>query len=336
MPKVTIVGSGIVGLAIASLLSRSHEVTIVARDLPGDEPTLDWASPWAGAVFLGLDGSSPREQKMQRDSFAFLWALAASNPESSVRRIEMHDFQDETTLDKIWYQDLMPEFRVMHPKELPEGVVLGMSYMTVVITPSIFLPWLADRLKKAGVVFHRQTIQSLANLKSYGHDVLVNATGCGSKFLLDVGDRDVQQVRGQTLLVKTDFDRIVMRHGQDYTYVIPRLDGTAILGGIKQVNNIDPVVDVNLRNDILRRVHENAPGVFKDGKVENVEIIRDNIGLRPARTSGLRVEQQVADGQNIVHAYGTGGGGYVFSFGVARAAGTLVNDFLFTPPQAKL
>ena len=33
---------------------------------------------------------------------------------------------------------------------------------------------------------------------------------------------------------------------------------------------------------------------------------------------------------------GTGGGGYVFSFGVARAAGTLVNDFLFAPPTAKL
>lgn len=72
-------------MAVASMLSRSHKVTIVARDLPGDDETQNWASPWAGAAFLGLDGSTPREQKMQRDTFAYLWALAASNPESSVR-----------------------------------------------------------------------------------------------------------------------------------------------------------------------------------------------------------------------------------------------------------
>lgn len=72
-------------MAVASMLSRSHEVTIVARDLPGDKPSHRWASPWAGAVFLGLDGSTAREQKMQRDAFSFLWALADSNPESSVK-----------------------------------------------------------------------------------------------------------------------------------------------------------------------------------------------------------------------------------------------------------
>jgi hypothetical protein len=322
-------------MAVASMLSRAHEVTIVARNLPGDDESLDWASPWAGAVFLGLDGSTPNEQKMQRDAFAYLWSLAITNPESSVRRIEMNDFQDSTTLDKIWYQDLMPEFRVMSKDELPKGVILGMSYKTVVLTPITFLPWLAKRLKNSGVTFLRKNVGSLAELKSLGHDVLVNATGCGSKFLRDVADPNVQQVRGQTILVKTDYNKILMRHGKDYTYVIPRLDGTAILGGIKQVDNTDPVVDVDLRNDILRRIHENAPEVFKGSKIENVEIIRDNVGIRPARVGGVRVEKERNGGQNIVHAYGTGGGGYVFSFGVARAAGTLVNDFLFTPP-AKL
>lgn len=72
-------------MAVASMLSRSHDVTIVARDIPGDSDNQRWASPWAGACFLGLDGSTRAEQKMQRDSFAFLWSLAASNPESSVR-----------------------------------------------------------------------------------------------------------------------------------------------------------------------------------------------------------------------------------------------------------
>ncbi|RSL78122.1 hypothetical protein CEP51_008473 [Fusarium floridanum] len=335
MAKITILGAGVVGMAVASMLSRAHDVTIVARNLPGDTESLDWASPWAGAVFLGLDGSTPSEQKMQRDAFAYLWSLAITDPESSIRRIEMHDFQDSTTLDNVWYRDLMPEFRIMSKDELPEGVILGMSYKTVVLTPSTFLPWLAKRLKNSGVTFLRKTANALADLKGHGHDVLVNATGCGSKFLRDVADPNIQEVRGQTILVKTNYDKIMMRHGKDYTYVIPRLDGTAILGGIKQVNNTDPTVDVDLRNDILRRVYENAPQVFKGEEIENVEIIRDNVGIRPARTGGVRVEKEVSGGQNIVHAYGTGGGGYVFSFGVARATSILVNEFLFTPP-AKL
>lgn len=47
-----------------------------------------------------------------------------------------------------------------------------------------------------------------------------------------------------------------------------------------------------------------APKVFQKGNVENVDIVRDIVGIRPARTGGVRVEQEVADGQNVVHAYG--------------------------------
>lgn len=101
----------------------------------------------------------------------------------------------------------------------------------------MFLPWLRKRLENSGVKFQRRALNSLSDLKGEGHDVLVNATGFGAKFLSDVQDQDVQQIRGQTILVKTDFKKIVMRHGKDYTYVMPRLDGTAILGGVKQVDN---------------------------------------------------------------------------------------------------
>ncbi len=44
---VGIVGSGIIGLSSALLLTEAgYRVTIVARDLPGDL-TQDWASPWS-------------------------------------------------------------------------------------------------------------------------------------------------------------------------------------------------------------------------------------------------------------------------------------------------
>jgi glycine/D-amino acid oxidase-like deaminating enzyme len=44
--SVGILGAGVVGLASALLLSESGiSVTVVARDLPGDQ-TLQWSSPW--------------------------------------------------------------------------------------------------------------------------------------------------------------------------------------------------------------------------------------------------------------------------------------------------
>ncbi|OKL63835.1 hypothetical protein UA08_00773 [Talaromyces atroroseus] len=328
MPKVTVVGAGIVGLTAASLLPKTCDVTVVARNLPGDELTHEWASPWAGAVFLGLDGSSPREQEMQINSFAFWWQIAKTHPESSVR--------DETPLEKVWYRGLMPEFRVMEPHELPKGSKLGMSYKTVVITPGVFLPWLRQRLEKSGVKFIRKTLTSLADLKNSGYDILINATALGARHLADVADKHMVQVRGQTVLARTGYNKIFMRHGKDYTYVIPRLDGTAILGGIKQYGQADPELDDNITKDILRRVHENLPEYFPDPKPSGFDVIQYNVGIRPDRPRGVRVEKEVKDGEKIVHAYGTGGGGYVFSWGVAKEVSKLVDDFLFSGVMSKL
>lgn len=44
--EVAILGSGVIGLLSAVTLTKAgYKVTIIARDLPGDD-TQDWASPW--------------------------------------------------------------------------------------------------------------------------------------------------------------------------------------------------------------------------------------------------------------------------------------------------
>ncbi|KAB2575893.1 D-amino-acid oxidase [Lasiodiplodia theobromae] len=227
----------IAGMSIASQLPKGHEVTIVARDLPGDPDSFTWTSPWAGAIWLGMDDSPPREQKMQLEAFAHMWKLAMAHPESSVKRIEIHDLLDFKKPEDMWYHGKMPGFRVMSKDELPEGVAHGISYHSWVLTPPVFLPWLRSQLEGAGVTFKRVNVRSLADLSGMGHDILINATGWGARFLSDVADENVEQVRGQTVLVKTDYDKIWTRRGKDYTYVIPRGDGTAVLGGIKQFGN---------------------------------------------------------------------------------------------------
>ncbi|PGH15683.1 hypothetical protein AJ79_02277 [Helicocarpus griseus UAMH5409] len=113
-----------------------------------------------------------------------------------------------------------------------------------------------------------------------------------------------------------------------------RRDGTVILGGIKQIGNTDPNVDVELRKDV-----HNAPRARDCAR--NVPIkeyrqcrIRDIVGIRPGRVSGIRIEKEVANGEKIIHAYGTSGGG--FSFGLAKAAAELVDEFVFASPKAML
>lgn len=95
--------------------------------------------------------------------------------------------------------------------------------------------WFRRRLEGLGIQFKRADFASLSDARNLGHDVLINATGFGSKTLKDVNDSDVEMIRGQTMLVKTDYNKYFMRDdGKSYTYVIPHLNGTAIIGGIRQ------------------------------------------------------------------------------------------------------
>ncbi|KAH7142163.1 hypothetical protein EDB81DRAFT_723433 [Dactylonectria macrodidyma] len=334
MARITIVGSGIIGLSIATLLARDHEVTIVARNLPGDDMSFEWASPWAGASFIAGGCDSAREKKMQLDAFAELWRWSIRYPESSIKRINLEDvFDDERD---VWWKDYVPEFRYLSKNELPKGTKSGIAYTTLVMNPAILLPWMKRKLESQGVKFKRMSLVSLSDVRSLGHDVVINATGNGSKFLADIKDEAIEENRGQIMVVKHPYKKYFMRDdGENYTYVIPRLDGTVILGGVRQPNVHSPNVDLEVEKDILRRINASLPEIFSANPWD-YEIIGYNVGLRTYRTSGIRVEKETKDGQKVVHAYGFNGGGYIYSFGAARAVVELVDEFLYPAPKANL
>ncbi|KAH8888006.1 nucleotide-binding domain-containing protein [Thozetella sp. PMI_491] len=335
MTKVTILGAGITGLAIAASLPKHYEVTIVARNLPGDPDSQEWASPWAGAVWMGMADSCEGDQRMQLDAFAYWWKFALRYPESSVKRIEMVDIMDFIPMEKIWYRYKMPGFRVLSKDELPADAPFGVTYGSFILTPATFLPWMRSRLEANGVQFKRMHVRALSDLRGMGHDVLINATGVGARYLADVKDMQMQEVRGQTVLVKTNYDKIWIRRGKDYTYCLPRGDGTAILGGIKQYGSAVKKVDEDLRGDIFRRIHEGLPEAFPSADPKDFEVVRDIVGIRPQRQGGVRIEKEEADGQKIVHAYGAEGGGYIYSWGLAKEVMKLVNEIEFESPVAQ-
>jgi len=95
---------------------------VIARNLPGDKPSTEWASPWAGAVIVLGGASSVRDQKMQLRSFSELWKMSAQCFDSGIQRLTIEDiFDDNRTESDIWWQKFMPEVRCPFMFDVQEG-----------------------------------------------------------------------------------------------------------------------------------------------------------------------------------------------------------------------
>jgi D-amino-acid oxidase len=108
----------------------------------------------------------------------------------------------------------LPGFRVLTKEELPADAPFGVTYGDFIITPTVFLSWMRRRLGASGVKFKRMHVRALSDLRGMGHSILINATGVGAKYLADVKDQQMQEVRGQTVLVKTNHEKIWIRRGK--------------------------------------------------------------------------------------------------------------------------
>lgn len=226
------------------------------------------------------------------------------------------DRNDDST---IWYKNVVPEYRLLPKSSLYPGCKVGFTYRTLAVNPGAFLPWMKQKLEAREVRFIRREITSIADARRIAPcDVVVHASGLGASYLAN--DKDVVAVRGQTMFVETGFDEMAMVQGSHYTYVIPRMfTGGAIVGGVSQEGNLDTAVDERLKPDIVRRVRKLAGGRL-DEIDPNGKSTRDIVAFRPGRKGGHRLE---AEG-DVVHAYGFGSLGYVYSYGAALEVRRLV------------
>ncbi|KAJ3765544.1 hypothetical protein FB446DRAFT_760158 [Lentinula raphanica] len=336
-PTVAIIGSGVTGLSVALALSRTYDVTIIARDLVGDNESHGWASPWAGAGWRPHIGTSDADIEMQKSSFRYMWKLAETSPDCGLKRVKSIDYFDQVTdEDQVWYKDFMPGCRRIPTEQLPQDVTLGFELETIVANPLIYLQWLRDRLSTPGVTFVRKELKHISEVKDIVPevDVVVNASGVGAKYLGGVEDELVEELRGQTMLVRSKETTVICRSGDVYAYSIPRLDGTAIIGGISQPGNTSTKLDPALRAEILRRARLiTSPDAYPE-KVEDLDIVQEIVGIRPGRIGGVRVEKEVlrlspTAEMNVVHAYGVGGTGYKYSAGLAKKVAEYVDEFIY-------
>ena len=62
----------------------------------------------------------------------------------------------------------------------------------------------------------------------------------------------------------------------------------------------------------------------KLGNDPEIDVFRHNVGLRPARKNGPRIERE----GSIIHNYGISGAGYQASYGLAGQVIRLVDEYL--------
>lgn len=270
--------------------------------------------------------------------------------------------------DAPWYKDVVRDFKVLkNAKAVPGPDELGIAYKSFCLHAPRYLDYLSQSLKGAGVPFVRARLTSIDeafNLLDLGEvGVVVNATGLGARSLLGVEDKAVLPIRGQTVLVRApDVKTCIMRldepfshgpdgpHASEPVYIIPRPgpEETVILGGSFQPNNFETHPDYELAERILQRTYELCPQLAgPNGRSwRDIEIVSHNVGFRPGRSSGprLELEERRVGAKHplapkwlhgecqkrgaVVHAYGLGPAGYQASVGVAKHASDLVEGHL--------
>lgn len=84
-------------------------------------------------------------------------------------------------------------------------------------------------------------------------------------------------------------------------------------------------IDMDTALDEIRRTHRIAPSTVP--ATPPAEALSHVVAMRSSRQVGFRLEsQRQPDGRNIISAYGFGGSGYCFAYGVADSVVEMVKD----------
>lgn len=358
--QVLILGAGVTGLqtALTLLQTGKYAVTILATHLPASHRSIDYTSPWAGGIWRSHASSAPADEEAaawDRESYDYWMELLKQRSEEDVglgirtERNYWTDVEDEEVRnggEKLWWRDVVRGFERIPKEKCPVGNA-GVKYDSICINVPRYLNFLVEEVEKHGTKLVEGTVETddgmggvLRSAKQILEDnglhkeaaftIFVNASGLGARKF--VGAEEAQKLfpqRGQTVLVQGECTegRTLIGVDEDPTnteisYIIPRPgSGTTIIGGCRQPHNWDAEEDIELTQRILRRNKQLAPELLVDGEFKVISV---QVGLRPARLGGPRVQAETVDGLRVVHAYGHAGAGYQNSIGSARKVSNIL------------
>lgn len=354
---IAVIGAGVTGLQTSISLRRvGYNVVLLAKHFPGDR-SIEYTSPWAGAHWRSHAGKADLEhQQWDTETYKHMLDIiereesgSISGPLSGLALRKSRYFSASKTAP--WYSTAVLDYKNTPQESLEPGIQHGHTYTSVMINAPMYLNYLLETARQLGVQEIRGELPSSSNLTEslrvaeklvemhYNGQqqdpisAFVNATGiCALEF---VPDPDIYPVRGQTITVAGEAKQITTIEaysspegtGTPIMYVLPRPhSNTTILGGTKEVGNWSADPDPKTTDDILRRTREWAPELLNE-KGE-FDILSVQVGLRPARKGGVRVEVERLGEYVVCHAYGHAGAGYQNSVGSANKVVRLLGNEL--------
>ncbi|HWE34067.1 MAG TPA: FAD-dependent oxidoreductase [Solirubrobacteraceae bacterium] len=278
---MTVIGAGVIGLTCAyALRTAGYRVALVADDRPR-------VSDVAGGLWLPY-AAGHSEQVMGWALETLSWLESRGFPARAYLHLQAAE---------PWWLNALPAGRVRPARaaELPAGYDHGWLLQVPLVEMARHL----RELEPARIT--RRTVTSLDEFSG----LVVNCTGLGARRL--AADPTVSAARGQVVHV-AGLPRVPCLCDEDrMIYILPREDRT-IVGGSYEQGNQDEAVDPAQSESLLARARALVP------QLAAAAVLGAQVGLRPARADGPRVER-VGD---VIHCYGHGGAGLTLSWGCAR------------------
>ncbi|KAK2594945.1 hypothetical protein QQS21_007348 [Conoideocrella luteorostrata] len=243
----------------------------------------------------------------------------------------------------IWWTSFIPKYRYMRREEIPvpikscgqaqEDDIEGITYESFSISPEMYLKYLMAECKTLGGTMIQGEVASLEDvfaLDGCGDAVgVVNCAGVMGTKLVNEGDA-FYPTKGQAVVVRGEAKRISTGLGADWeAVVVPRKGLNETFLGVTKIYGVGTLdIDEGATRMILEQAKPLAPELLDDSG--NFEVLRVQVGLRPTRTGGARVEIEnlAARGKWICHNYGHHGAGFEESFGCAETVVELVSQQL--------
>ena len=300
-PQIAIVGAGVSGLTCGVLFAeRGFSVTIFAEQI-GSATT----SGAAGALWFPYDAEPAHK--------VIPWGLAthrtladlAKDPRSGVSMIDLRQY---CRAGKIEAPDWARGFGTDEAAEPLASFASGFSVRVPLTDTTIYLDYLIDRFQKsAGKIKANTRCEKLEDLEC---DLVVNCAGIGAREL--ARDVDLEPHRGQVAIVPKigNLTCAIVCDDAPLMYVIPRTND-CVFGGTNDVSN-----NVNPEPETTKAIVAECSRVLN---IDKPRILRERVGLRPFRKSGVRLEKEkLRDGRSVIHNYGHGGSGFTLSWGCAQ------------------
>jgi len=305
--NILILGSGVSGLSTGILLLKAgYTVHIWAKDLPPNTTSDIAAAFW----YPYLCNPKDKATKWSGFTLRYLYENCLDNPEAGCVEREVKELFDEK-VEEPWWKDAVESYRRPSADELPEGYVDAYQTKSILMDSSKYMPYLVKTYRELGGTLEQREVSDIHE-SLQENNIVVNCTGLGSKKLFN--DDKVYPVRGQVVLIEPNgFDNVLADDDafNNLSYIIPRINDI-VVGGTAQKDNWSLEIDPEDTKEILRKAPNMSP-LF-----DNVKIIKEKVGLRPARDE-VRLElERIDEDKMIIHNYGHGGAGYTLSWGCAN------------------